>query len=152
MHASSLMVDYVYIIVLLKTGYLVQYLLSFGYRYVFNATSIRLFLNTYFDKCLEIIAIFNDFKKYNGDRFSTISIMFSVESRKTVYFEKLEHSENRSVRFFKPEHSIFTVIRWSIFLNEDQLCIFHKLDIHACFSGYTPISQTIWLNFTQEIK
>jgi hypothetical protein len=97
MHASSLMVDYVYIIVLLKTGYLVQYLLSFGYRYVFNATSIRLFLNTYFDKCLEIIAIFNDFKKYNGDRFSTISIMFLVESRKTVYFEKLEHPKNRSV-------------------------------------------------------
>jgi hypothetical protein len=36
-------------------------LLSFGYRNVFDTTSIKLSLNAYFDKCLEIIATFNDF-------------------------------------------------------------------------------------------
>jgi Mlc titration factor MtfA (ptsG expression regulator) len=36
-------------------------LLSFGYRNAFDATSIMLSLNAYFDKCLEIIATFNDF-------------------------------------------------------------------------------------------
>jgi hypothetical protein len=29
--------------------------------------------------------------------------------------------------FTKPEHPAFIVIRWSIFLNRDQLYIFHKL-------------------------
>jgi hypothetical protein len=38
--------------------------------------------------------------------------------------------ENRSVLFAKPEHPVFTVIRWSIFLNGGELYIFHKLD-HA---------------------
>jgi hypothetical protein len=50
--------------------------------------------------------------------------------------------KNRSVRFVKSEHSVFTMIRWLIFLNEGQLYIFHKL-YHAgmffrlctCFSG-----------------
>jgi hypothetical protein len=55
------MTDYVYIIVLLKLGYLVLCLLSFGYRNAFDATSIMLSLNAYFEKCLEIIATFNDF-------------------------------------------------------------------------------------------
>jgi Mlc titration factor MtfA (ptsG expression regulator) len=36
-------------------------LLSFGCRNAFDATSIMLSLNAYFDKCLEIIATFNDF-------------------------------------------------------------------------------------------
>jgi hypothetical protein len=36
-------------------------LLSFGYRNDFDATRIMLSLNAYFDKCLEIIAIFDDF-------------------------------------------------------------------------------------------
>jgi hypothetical protein len=44
--------------------------------------------------------------------------------------------------FAKLEHSVFIVIRWSIFLNRGQIYIFHKLD-HAgmffrlctCFSG-----------------
>jgi hypothetical protein len=60
--------------------------------------------------------------------------------------------EKQSVRFPKSEHSIFTVIRWSIFLNGGQLCVFHKLDIYACFSSYARISWTIWLNFTQETQ
>jgi hypothetical protein len=55
------MTDYVYIIVLLKLGYLVLCLLSFGYRNAFDVTSIMLSLNAYFEKCLEIIATFNDF-------------------------------------------------------------------------------------------
>jgi hypothetical protein len=36
-------------------------LLSFGYRNAFDAASISLSLNEYFDKCLEIIATFDDF-------------------------------------------------------------------------------------------
>jgi hypothetical protein len=36
-------------------------LLSFGYRNVFDATCIMLSLHAYFDKCLKIIATFNDF-------------------------------------------------------------------------------------------
>jgi hypothetical protein len=36
-------------------------LLLFGYRSAFDATRIMLSLNAYFDKCLEIIATFNDF-------------------------------------------------------------------------------------------
>jgi hypothetical protein len=30
--------------------------------------------------------------------------------------------------FVKPEHPVFTALRWSIFLNGDQLYIFYKLD------------------------
>jgi hypothetical protein len=40
-------------------------LLSFGYQNAFNATSIMLSLHGYFDKCLEIIATFNDFIIYH---------------------------------------------------------------------------------------
>jgi hypothetical protein len=45
----------------LKQGYLVRCLLSFGYRNAFDAASIMLSLHAYFDKCLEIMATFNDF-------------------------------------------------------------------------------------------
>jgi hypothetical protein len=77
-----------------KPGYLVWCLLSFGYRDAFDATSIILSLNAYFDKYLEIIATFNDFtiqhvfrdKKYSGERFST-SIRFSIKSRKMYVLE-----------------------------------------------------------------
>jgi hypothetical protein len=55
------MVNYVYIIVLLKPGYLVWCLLSFGYCNAFEATRTMLTLNAYFDTCLEIIATFDDF-------------------------------------------------------------------------------------------
>jgi hypothetical protein len=36
-------------------------LLSFDYRNAFDVTSISLSLNAYFDKCLKIIATFDDF-------------------------------------------------------------------------------------------
>jgi hypothetical protein len=58
-----------------------------------------------------------------------------------VLTTKFDIVENWSVRFVKPEHPIFTMIRWSIFLNEGQLYIFHKLDhvdmflrLCTCFS------------------
>jgi hypothetical protein len=35
--------------------------------------------------------------------------------------------KNRSVQFSKPEHPVFTVIRWLIFLNGVQFYTFHKL-------------------------
>jgi hypothetical protein len=71
-------------------------LLSFGYRNDFDARRIMLSLNAYFDKCLEIIAIFDDFTilhvfRYEnicGERFSTTSIRFSVESRKSYILKK----------------------------------------------------------------
>jgi hypothetical protein len=44
-----------------KPRYLVWCLLSFGYRNAFDTTRMMLSLNAYFDKCLEIIATFNDF-------------------------------------------------------------------------------------------
>jgi hypothetical protein len=40
---------------------------------------------------------------------------------------------NWSVRFVKPEHSVFTVLRWLIFLNGGKLYIFHKLDYVGMF-------------------
>jgi hypothetical protein len=36
--------------------------------------------------------------------------------------------KNRSVRFARLKHPVFTVIRWSIFLYGVELYIFHKLD------------------------
>jgi hypothetical protein len=39
----------------------VRCLLSFDYRNAFNAIRIMLSLNAYFDKCLQIIATFDDF-------------------------------------------------------------------------------------------
>jgi hypothetical protein len=36
-------------------------LLSFGYQNAFDVANISLSLNAYFDKCLEIIATFDDF-------------------------------------------------------------------------------------------
>jgi hypothetical protein len=60
--------------------------------------------------------------------------------------------KNRSVLFAKPEHPVFTVLRWSIFLNRGQHYIFHKLDHAGIFSGYAHDSWIIWLNFTQEMK
>jgi hypothetical protein len=41
--------------------------------------------------------------------------------------------ENQSVQFIKSEHPVFTVLRWSIFLNGCQLYIFHKLNHVSMF-------------------
>jgi hypothetical protein len=46
---------------ILWTLYIISYGRLFGYRNAFDAASINLYLNAYFDKCLEIIATFYDF-------------------------------------------------------------------------------------------
>jgi hypothetical protein len=52
--------------------------------------------------------------------------------------------KNQSVRFVKPEHQIFTVVRWTIFLNGGQLYIFHKLDhIGMFFKFCTSFSDNL---------
>jgi hypothetical protein len=79
---------------------------------------------------------------------TTISLL----SRRYMLMTKFDFLENWRFQIPKSEGLVFTIIRWSIFLNEGQFCIFHKLDIHACFPGYARVSQTIWLNFTQETK
>jgi hypothetical protein len=44
-----------------------------------------------------------------------------------VFTAKFDIWENQNVLFAKLEHLVFTVMRWSIFLNGDQFYIFHKL-------------------------
>jgi hypothetical protein len=66
------MIDYVYIIVILKT-------MIFGVVFTiiwlaFNATSIMLSLNSYFDKCLKIIATFDDFTIQHIFRYENIVV------------------------------------------------------------------------------
>jgi hypothetical protein len=59
-----------------------------------------LYLNSNLDKCLEIIAIFNDFTIYHVSReentvvndFSIASIRFLIESRKSVCSGKTGYS------------------------------------------------------------
>jgi hypothetical protein len=50
--------------------------------------------------------------------------------------------------FVKPEHPTFIVIRWSIFLNGDQLYIFHKL-----YHAGTPSSRRLkWIYRTHNLE
>jgi hypothetical protein len=49
-------------------------LLSFGYQNAFDATSIMLSLNTYFNKCLEIIVTFNDFTIQHVSRYENVVV------------------------------------------------------------------------------
>jgi hypothetical protein len=44
-------------------------LVLFGYRNAFDIASINLSLNAYFDKCLKIIATFDDFTIHHVCRF-----------------------------------------------------------------------------------
>jgi hypothetical protein len=56
-------------------------------------------------------------------------------SRKNMLTTKFDIlKKNQSILFAKPEYLVFTVIRWSIFLNGGQLYIFHKLDHRVMFS------------------
>jgi ribonuclease HI len=66
-------------------------------------------LNAYLEKCLKIIALFDDFtlqhisrdEKYSGERFCAISIRFPIKSRKIWFSGKTRCSglPNRIVRF-----------------------------------------------------
>jgi hypothetical protein len=56
---------------------------------------------------------------------------------------KFDILEKSKCLIFKPKYSVFTVIRWSIFLNGYQLYIFHKVYHTNMFLGYARVSQII---------
>jgi hypothetical protein len=74
LYASSLVVDYVYAIVLLKIRIFGVLFTIIWLPKSFDAISIMLSLNAYFDKCLEIIAIFDDFTIQHVSRDENIVV------------------------------------------------------------------------------
>jgi hypothetical protein len=86
-------------------------LLPFGYWNAFDAGSIMLSLNVYFDKCLEIIATFDDFTIQHVSRDKNIVVNDSAQQ--ASYFRS----------------------------NRRKLYVLEKLDVPICHSGCSGLQQ-----------
>jgi uncharacterized protein with NAD-binding domain and iron-sulfur cluster len=90
-------------------------LLSFGHQNDFDATSIMLALNVYFDKYLEIIATFDDF-----------IIQHIYKDENTVVNDLTQHA-------------------WGFWSNKGKLYVLKKSDVPIChfkYSGLQPMHST----------
>jgi hypothetical protein len=99
-------------------------LLSFGCRNAFDATSIMLSLNAYFDKCLEIIATFNDFtiQHISRDENTVVNDLAQEASGFQSNQKKCMFWKNQMFRFAIPDVPICSqcIVLKSILLNQVQ--------------------------------